>query len=450
MRERLGHGGSERAQRRRLVGDVLHRDRDRRVALERHAAREHLVEHHAERVDVGLRPDAATARLLGREVLRGADDRADLGHLRVAGVGDAEVGDLDAAVVADEHVVRLDVAVDDAVLVGVAQAGEHLHRDRDRALGRERALLLDDLLERAPLEVLHRDVRAAVGLAAVVDGDDVRVVEARGGLRLAPEALDELAVLGVALGHDLERDLAAEARVLGQVDRRHAADAQAPEHAVAAVERLAALGVLAGHRVILPRLCCATCPREAARSRVYEAAFSTACMTSRAIGAAACAAVLLGALDDHGDGDLRLVGRRERDEPRVQLPVAAGLRRAGLAGDLDARDLRRLAGALVDDVLHHLGHGGRRPLAEGAAERLRCGARSGAPRSGERTRSTSVGRITTPPFANVAATIAICIGVTTRLAWPIAVRAGSIGAFGESSCVRARRTVPEAASCSVG
>ena len=57
--------------------------------------------------------------------------------------------------------------------------------------------------------------------------------------------------------------------------------------------------------------------------------------------------------------------------------------------------------------------------------------------------------MTTPPFANAAATIAICIGVTTRLAWPIAVRAGSIGAFGESRC-SSRRTVPEAESWSVG
>ena len=138
-RERVGHVRRERLQRRGRVGDVLHRDRDRRVALERHAAGEHLVEHDAERVDVGLRADAAAARLLGREVLRRADDRADLGHLRIAGVRDAEVGHLDAPVVAHEHVVRLDVAVHDAVLVRVAQPGEHLHGDRDGALGRELA-----------------------------------------------------------------------------------------------------------------------------------------------------------------------------------------------------------------------------------------------------------------------------------------------------------------------
>ena len=104
-----------------------------------------------------------------------------------------------------------------------------------------------------PWQVLHGDIRPAVGLAAVVHGDDVGVVEARRGLRLAPEALDELAVVGIAVGHDLERDLAAETRILGEVDGRHPADAQAAEYAVAAVERLTALRLVARHRVILPR-----------------------------------------------------------------------------------------------------------------------------------------------------------------------------------------------------
>ena len=65
------------------------------------------------------------------------------------------------------------------------------------------------------------------------------------------------------------------------------AHTQAPEHAVAAVERLTALGVVVvRHRVILPRYCCAPCPLRG-RICVYDAALSTACITSRAIGAAA-------------------------------------------------------------------------------------------------------------------------------------------------------------------
>src|SRR6516225_2198849 len=68
----------------------------------------------------------------------------------------------------------------------------------------------DQLLQRATVEVLHRDVVGVLGLAAVVDRDDVRVVERGRVLRLAAEALDELSVVPVAAVEDLDRDAAAQ------------------------------------------------------------------------------------------------------------------------------------------------------------------------------------------------------------------------------------------------
>ena len=76
----------------------------------------------------------------------------------------------------------------------------------DRADGVQRRLVLDELLERAAVEVLHRDVVGAVPLAAVVDRDDVLVLEPGGVRRLAAEALDELLVLGEARVEELQRD----------------------------------------------------------------------------------------------------------------------------------------------------------------------------------------------------------------------------------------------------
>src|SRR5688572_9959677 len=58
------------------------------------------------------------------------------------------------------------------------------------------------------------------------------------------------------------------------------------------------------------------------------------------------------ALDDDRDRDLRVVGGRERDEPRVVRPVTA-FRGAGLAGDGDAGDLRPGGGAGGHHALHH-------------------------------------------------------------------------------------------------
>ena len=68
-----------------------------------------------------------------------------------------------------------------------------------------------------PLDELHDDVLAVALLVEpeVEDLHDVRVHEARGGQRLAAEALDELVVVGEVLGQQLHRDLALEAAVEG-------------------------------------------------------------------------------------------------------------------------------------------------------------------------------------------------------------------------------------------
>jgi hypothetical protein len=76
--------------------------------------------------------------------------------------------------VVDEDVVRLDVAVDDAVAMRVPERREHLPDVRDRDRYRARAARHDQLLERPPLDVLHDDEVRPLGLAAVEDRDDVR------------------------------------------------------------------------------------------------------------------------------------------------------------------------------------------------------------------------------------------------------------------------------------
>jgi hypothetical protein len=78
--------------------------------------------------------------LLRREVLSRAHDRAGLGHLRRARARDAEVRDLRVAVLVDDHVVRLEVPVDDAVAVGEARRLEDLNAEVDHPLLRERRL----------------------------------------------------------------------------------------------------------------------------------------------------------------------------------------------------------------------------------------------------------------------------------------------------------------------
>ncbi len=104
------------------------------------------------------------------------------------------------------------------------------------------SLGLQQLGHRLALDVLHHDV-VAVGVdAGVVDLDDVRVDQLRHRERLAPEAGDELVVVGEVLGEDLDRHGALEHPVGGPVDRGHPAR---PE----AVAELVAVGDRRGHRL---------------------------------------------------------------------------------------------------------------------------------------------------------------------------------------------------------
>jgi hypothetical protein len=118
--------------------------------------------------------------------------------------------------------VGLEVAVDHAALVRETGRAQDLDADVDGALRRQRRFALDQVLERATGQQLHRDVVGAVVAAAVEHVHHVRVLQPRGRRGLAPEALHELLVLGEAAVQHLQGHLAPEVRVLGAVHVRHA------------------------------------------------------------------------------------------------------------------------------------------------------------------------------------------------------------------------------------
>ena len=73
---------------------------------------------------------------------------------------------------------RLDVAVHEPARVrGVERVGD-LAEQAERA-PRVDAALAQQLGERRPVDELHRQVQAVLGLAGLVDGHDVRVLERR-------------------------------------------------------------------------------------------------------------------------------------------------------------------------------------------------------------------------------------------------------------------------------
>ncbi len=129
-------------------------------------------------------------RLLGGQVRRGAEHGARLRRgLGAEHARDAEVHDLDRAVARDHDVAGLDVAVDHALCVRRRDRRRDLLRDLGRLNGGGLAAGRHELGEGAALDELHDDVLRVVVCAGVVHAHDVRLVQARGRLRLTAETV---------------------------------------------------------------------------------------------------------------------------------------------------------------------------------------------------------------------------------------------------------------------
>ena len=121
----------------------------------------------------------------------------------------------------------------DAGPVRVVEPAQDLADDRQRALARQRPLI-DHRRQRVAGQELHGQEQRAVGRAPEVgDGDDVGVREAARRLGLALEAARELLAAAELGQQHLDREIAPHHRVLGAIDRAHAAHADAAHDAVA-------------------------------------------------------------------------------------------------------------------------------------------------------------------------------------------------------------------------
>jgi len=137
----------------------------------------------------------------------------------------AEVQDLDDAVVADHHVLGLDVAMDNAGFVRGVEGGGHLEGDLQGVSQRQRHGAHPLAQRLSPDELRGNEVQV-LEIPDLVDGEDIGVIERRRRLRFPHESTEAIAVSRRFPVQDLQGHLALEARVLGDVDRAHAARAQ--------------------------------------------------------------------------------------------------------------------------------------------------------------------------------------------------------------------------------
>jgi hypothetical protein len=136
--------------------------------------------------------------------------------------GDAEVEELGQTVRANHHIVGFDIAMHDPRGMCVIQCRDNLNGDveNEPVIG---CLRLREFGQSLPVDELRGDEVRAVGLADLVNGDDVRMIQRRRRLGLANETVHSVSVVGEFRRQDLEGDFTAKRRILREIHLAHPA-----------------------------------------------------------------------------------------------------------------------------------------------------------------------------------------------------------------------------------
>ena len=178
--------------------------------------------------------------LLWRHVARRAENLSGAGHHGDFGFqrfGEPEIGDVDVVGFIDQDVLRLQVAVDDALVVGSFEGGAHLAGEFEGAVEGEASFVVDQAGKIAAFDEGHGDELDAADVAQIVYAEDVLLRDLAGQQELLFEALHGLRIGGQLGTDEFEGDGAAEFVVVGLVDGAHAAFAEQGLDAVAGAER---------------------------------------------------------------------------------------------------------------------------------------------------------------------------------------------------------------------
>ena len=181
---------------------------------------EHLVEHDADRVEVGADIRASPRDELRRHISDSADQ--GLGRRRGSdGARQTEVRELDLTIGAEEDIVGFEIAMDDSRGMDCFECCEDRIEDDDRLTRSEGAPVLELAAQSHRRQVLHHKIDRVAVAGLVMDGHEIRVGQPSGVDGLASEPFDEGVVADEVVMHDLDRDLTVKAQIRAAVDHRH-------------------------------------------------------------------------------------------------------------------------------------------------------------------------------------------------------------------------------------
>ena len=203
------------------------------AVLERTVAGKEKIEGDAEAVYVTTDIDiVAIDGLFGGEVVGGAEDGVAVVFLSyrlffvVEKAREAEVEDFDDAGAIHDQVGRLDVAVDEARLVGVLEAERGLVHVVGGPLRVQRAAPIDEFLQADAVDVLHNEEVEFSVAVDIVGANDIGVAQLRDRLGFALEPFDLAGVVSLHGRQHLDGHRAAHDAMGTKIDGAHAAGAK--------------------------------------------------------------------------------------------------------------------------------------------------------------------------------------------------------------------------------
>jgi hypothetical protein len=146
------------------------------------------------------------------------------------GPGNPKISYQRAPVGREEQILRLDVTVDDAMVVRVIKCPRGVARDSKSIVNCE--LPLSSVAQALPFNERHREPELPLGFTRVVHGKDVRMLEAGSQFDLALEAFGTERE-GQFRMQDLQGDRTVVPDIMGQKYSGHAATPKLPLDAVA-------------------------------------------------------------------------------------------------------------------------------------------------------------------------------------------------------------------------